>query len=247
MTRRRDPVQKTGHRSARTDREARAMYALVQHRAIQVDLLAQLLNTGANHVYELRADLESAGLVHTLMRVGPGPKWIVPTRTAVTQFFGTSRPDWRPSPLWSVRGRAITRARLALGATAFDAWESERELAYRAQYPHRYPYDGRTTTTGGVSRAVLVLGARDTAVADLADVITRAGRTAADDGCSGLLVVHRLTHHAPADETAVHTAVTRAPLPVSLTVTIATLADLIGNEHTSTRPIPAGQRLRLVG
>ncbi|KIA62097.1 hypothetical protein FG87_27150 [Nocardia vulneris] len=219
----------------------------MQQRAIQTDLLAQLLGTGVNHLYELRADLESAGLVHPLTRVGPGPKWIVPTRTAVTRFFGTSRPDWRPSPLWSVRGRAITRTRLALGASAFDAWESERELSYRNSNHGRYPYDGRTTGLHTPSRAVLVLGSRDTAAADLSYRVTRAARTAAEDGCTELLLVHRLTHQAPADETAVRTALTHAPLPVSLTVTAVTLAELLHHGDTAVTPIRAGQRLRKAG
>ncbi|WP_135234734.1 hypothetical protein [Nocardia sp. CS682] len=236
-------VQKTGHHEVRTDREARAMYALVQQRAIQVDLLAEFLGTGRNHVYELREHLEAAGLVHPLMRVGPGPKWVVPTRPAVTRFFGTSRPDWRPSPLWSVRGRAITRTRIALGATAFDAWESERELSYRAHHPRRYPYDGRTVRTDAVSRAVLVLGHRDTSGADLVHQVSRAGRFAAEDGCTELLLVH----HQPADLPAVRTACDKAALPVSLAVSAVTLTALTWDGPTAIRTICTGRRLKLAG
>ncbi|MFD6159185.1 hypothetical protein ACFWF7_08480 [Nocardia sp. NPDC060256] len=227
----------------RTDREARAMYALVQQRAIQVDILAELLGTGRNHVYELRDELESAGLVHPLVRVGPGPKWIVPTRTAVTRFFGTARPDWRPSPLWSVRGRAITRTRIALEATTFDAWESERELSYRAHHPRRYPYDGRTVRTDTVSRAVLVLGHRDTSGADLVHQIHRAGQFADEDGCTELLLVH----HQPADLPAVRTACDKASLPVPLAVSAVTLTALTWDGQAAIRTIHTGQRLKLAG
>ncbi|MEU7140748.1 hypothetical protein ABZ942_14950 [Nocardia sp. NPDC046473] len=233
----------TGQREVRTDREARAMYGLVQQRAMQIDVLSQFLGTGRNHVYELLSDLQKAGLVHPLRRIAAGPKWAVPTRTAVTRFFGASRPDWRPSPLWSIRGRAIARTRIALGATAFDAWESERELSYRANYPRRYPYDGRVLRTDAVSRAVLVLGHRDTSGPDLARQVTRAGRRAVEDGCTELLLVH----HAPADAPPVRTACDNAPLPITLALTIATLTALTWDGPTAIRTIHAGQRLRLAG
>lgn len=191
-------VQKTGHRDARTDREARAMDGLVQQRAMQVDVLAEFLGTGRNHVYELAATLQDAGLVHPLRRVSAGAKWIVPTRRAVTGYFGYSLPDWKPSRLWSVRGRAIARTRIALGAIAFDGWESERELRYRphSDTVHRgayYPYDGRLPRTGadGGPWAVKVdVTNYPTDASRLVHRIYQAAERGAHDGCTRLLYIY---------------------------------------------------------
>ncbi|MFI6363178.1 hypothetical protein ACIBG0_10560 [Nocardia sp. NPDC050630] len=235
-------VQKTGHRDIRTQREDRALCGLVQQRAMQVDVLAEFLGTGRNHVYELAANFRTAGLVHPLRRIGAGPKWIVPTRRAVTWFFGHSRPDWQPSPLWSIRGRAVARTRIALGATAREEWESERELSYRAHHPRRYPYDGQVLRTDGVNEAVLVITTADTSAADLVQQATRAGQRAVDDRCARLLIVHT----EPAGAALVRAAVTSAPLSVTLGVTTVTLEALTRDGRAALRDIRAGQRMKSV-
>ncbi|MFI6364472.1 hypothetical protein ACIBG0_17165 [Nocardia sp. NPDC050630] len=191
-------VQKTRHRDACTDRETRALDGLVQQRAMQVDVLAEFLGTGRNHAYELAKALHQAGLVHPLLRVGAGPKWIVPTRRAVTGYFGYSLPDWKPSRLWSARGRAIARTRIALRTTTFHGWESERELRYRphtdtAQRGAYYPYDGRTMRIGhdGGPCAVKVdITHYGLDSSRLAHRIYHAAERGAHDGCTRLLYVY---------------------------------------------------------
>ncbi|MFD0365631.1 hypothetical protein ACFQZZ_29700 [Nocardia sp. GCM10030253] len=170
-----------------TGRESCAIYALVQHRAMQPDVLADFLGTGRNHVYEMVAKLRDSGMVHPLTKVSSGPKWIVPTRKAVAQVFGHRMPDWAPSRLWSARGRAIAQVRIALGATGYYDWESERELRYTNGFRGTFPYDGRLTL-GGALVAVKVDGGSDAAPSKLAETLARTIRAAADPG-DGLLYV----------------------------------------------------------
>ncbi|MEV6388535.1 hypothetical protein [Nocardia xishanensis] len=170
-----------------TSRESRAIYALVQHRAMQPDVLAEFLGTGRNHVYEMLTRLRAGGMVHPLQKVSTGPKWIVPTRAAVARVFGHPMPDWQPSRLWCARGRAIAKARIALGATGFYAWHSDRELRYENEYRGAYPYDGGLTL-GGALVAVKVDVSNYTPPSKLAETLVRTIRTAADMG-SGLLYV----------------------------------------------------------
>lgn len=188
-------VQKTGHRDIHTNRETRAIDGLVQQRAMQVDVLAEFLGTGRNHAYELAKTLQQAGLVQPLLRVGAGPKWVVPTRRAVTGYFGYSLPDWKPSRLWSSRGRAIARTRIALRTTVFDGWESERELRYRPT-AHRgayYPYDGRTVRTsdnGGPCAVKVDVTNYGLDASRLVHRIYHAAERGAHDGCTRLLFVY---------------------------------------------------------
>ncbi|WP_433624150.1 hypothetical protein [Nocardia sp. CA-120079] len=170
-----------------TGRESRAIYALVQHRAMQPDVLADFLGTGRNHVYEMLTRLHNGGMVHPLTKISAGPKWIVPTRKAVAQVFGHSMPDWQPSRLWSARGRAIAQVRIALGATGWSDWESERELHYDNDHRGTYPYDGRLIL-GGALVAVKVDTSNYTPPSKLAEILVRTIRAAADPG-SGLLYV----------------------------------------------------------
>ncbi|MGW0248959.1 hypothetical protein ACWDYH_20225 [Nocardia goodfellowii] len=235
-------VQKTGHRHPRTPRQTHAVCGLVQQRAMQVDVLAEFLGTGRNHVYELVSELRAGGLVHPLERVGSGPKWVVPTRRAISWYFGQSRPDWQPSPLWSARGRDIARARIALGATAVQAWESERELSYRTHHPTRYPYDGRLVRTDSAPAAVMVIARTEFGPADLARLVSRAGQRADTDGCTALLLVH-----SNADSTTVvRTAAEKASLPPTLAVGATTLDALTRDGRASIERARAGQRLGLV-
>ncbi|MGW0245758.1 hypothetical protein ACWDYH_03885 [Nocardia goodfellowii] len=197
------------------------MHVLVQQRALQVDLLAEFLGTGRNHVYELAAELRGAKLVHPLRSLGTGPAWVVPTRAAVTGFFGQRRPDWQPSLLWSVRGRAIARARIALDARAPQAWESERELSYRTDHAGRYPYDGRILRTAG-AEAVRVDTRPVVTSTDLAQDLTRAAARASEDGCEAV----RYLRTEPTSPTVVRTALNAAHLPTGLTVEVLEFGDL---------------------
>ncbi|MFC8386743.1 hypothetical protein [Nocardia sp. NPDC057272] len=123
-------------------RQARALAGLVQQRAMPVDVLADFLGCGLSHAYETAAALRGHGMARELTALGSGPKWVIPTRQAVTRYFGRSLPEWTPSPLWSVRGRAAAQARVILGATGFDDWTGERELSLERTERGTYPYDG---------------------------------------------------------------------------------------------------------
>ncbi|WP_063049946.1 hypothetical protein [Nocardia arthritidis] len=170
-----------------TGRESRTIYALVQHRAMQPDVLAEFLGTGRNHVYEMLTRLRAGGMVHPLTKVHTGPKWIVPTRAAVARVFGHPMPDWQPSRLWSARGRAVAKVRIALGATGFYDWRSERELRYDTEYRGAFPYDGQLIL-GGATVAVKVDVGNSTTPSKLAETLVRTIRTATDL-CDGLLYV----------------------------------------------------------
>ena len=130
-----------------TPRQTRALAGLVQQRAMPIDVFAEFLGCGSNRAYETAAALRGHGLARELTALGTGPKWVVPTRHAVTRYFGRSLPEWTPSPLWSVRGRAAAHARVILGATESGAWISERELALDCTERGAYPYDGQMVRT----------------------------------------------------------------------------------------------------
>ncbi|MET7773411.1 helix-turn-helix domain-containing protein [Nocardia sp. NPDC005366] len=170
-----------------TGRESRALFAVVQHRAMQPDVLAKLLGTGRNHVYEMLSGLREGGMVEPLRKVGAGPKWIVPTRKAIRQMLGRPLPDWTPSRLWSVRARATALTRIALGATGMFEWESERELRYFEGYEGRFLFEGRAHLGDSLVAVRVDIGSSPTA-SNLTETVVRAVRTAPDFG-SGLLWV----------------------------------------------------------
>lgn len=178
-----------GRGFAATIRDMHALGGLVQQRAMQVDVLAEFLGIGTSHVYELIARLTDAEMLHPLMAVGAGPKWVVPTRAAGARVLGYRPKGWKPSRLWSIHGRAAAQARIALGATAFDAWESERQLRTRNSYRGAYPYDGRVAARDNLSQAVKVLVAPHPTRAQLMRTITTAGVQAHRDQCAHLLIV----------------------------------------------------------
>lgn len=76
---------------------------------------------------------------------------------------------------------------VALGATGFYDWRSERELRYDNQYRGAFPYDGQLIL-GGATVGVKVDVGNSTTPSKLAETLVRTIRTATDL-CDGLLYV----------------------------------------------------------
>ncbi|WP_157114748.1 hypothetical protein [Nocardia niwae] len=183
-------VQKTGHPFAlRTRRAARAMAAIVQHRAMQTDTLAAFLRTGRNHVYELAAALADEGMVRPLMKVGAGPSWIVPTPAGLGWYYGRRVHDWQPSPLWSVHARTVIQTRIALGARDYDDWYSERDMHYDSGYRGRYPYDAQWNHPDARVAVKVDTAAYILTPSKLGETVARVIGHARTDWCEGLLWV----------------------------------------------------------
>ncbi|MGW6701775.1 hypothetical protein [Nocardia sp. NPDC055049] len=194
-------VQKTGRTRNLTPRQSRALVGLVQHRAMPLDVLADFLGGGLSHAYETAAALRAAGLTHELSQLTSGPKWVIPTRRAVTRHFGLSLPEWTPSPLWSVRGRAAAETRIALGATGWRDWTGERELSLARGERGSYPYDARMLATSNPFAlhagadfaepvwAVKVDVTRDHTARPLAELLERLVAQAEADGCNTVMWV----------------------------------------------------------
>ncbi|WP_063005246.1 hypothetical protein [Nocardia salmonicida] len=182
-----------------TPRQTRALAVLVQQRAMPVDLLSSFLGCGLSHAYETAAALRRHGLTRELTALGSGPKWVIPTRPAVTRYFGRSLPEWTPSFLWSVRGRAAAETRMTLGAVAADDWTSERELLVSSNLQGTYPYDARMLATPNPFAlhagadfaepvwAVKVDVTRDHTAGPLAEMLERLVVQAEADGCNTVL------------------------------------------------------------
>ncbi|MFF2087447.1 hypothetical protein ACFVVM_27045 [Nocardia sp. NPDC058176] len=225
-----------------TLRQNRALAAIVQHRAMPIDVLADFLGCGSSHVYETAAALRRLGLARELTQLTAGPKWVVPTRSAVTRYFGQSLPDWTPSSLWSIRGRAAAEARVLLGATDFDAWTGERELSLERTDRGPYPYDGlmvRTSnpfalrTARGTASPVWAVRtdiARTSNPRQLAQALTRTVGQAEQDGCTSVLWVCTGAHR---PETVYRTA---EHIRSDLTLTATTPGELAGT-HRRIRPV----------
>ncbi|MFF0631292.1 hypothetical protein ACFYTS_02195 [Nocardia sp. NPDC004151] len=126
-----------------THREVRAVIGLAEMRGMQLDVLGQFLDMGRTQTYDLAARLLDAGMIHPLIEVEPGPKWVVPKPAAVTWALGWRATDWRPSPMWASHYRAVAQTRVALDATASHAWMSERIMRHETAAPGAYAYDGR--------------------------------------------------------------------------------------------------------
>ncbi|MET7773000.1 hypothetical protein [Nocardia sp. NPDC005366] len=182
---------------ALTPRDMRALAAIVQQRAIQADLLTALLGTTRTHASATLTRLRRADLVLPAKTVSSGLKWTVPTPKGVAEIYGRRLPDWTPSRAWCAYGRIATQIRIALGATDFDDWNSERDL--RVLYRRgdddgplrRYPYDGRLVRTGGHGRWAVKIDTLDANASptDVVTSLTRAAQRAELDGCTRLLYV----------------------------------------------------------
>ncbi|MGW3278011.1 hypothetical protein [Nocardia rhamnosiphila] len=174
-----------------TGRQIRALTALVQHRAMQTDTLAEFLDTGRNHVYELLTELRDLDMIEPdLLRLAaPGGKWIVPNQRALNWYFGRRIRRWTPSLLWSVHGRAVNRTRIALRARDLDSWTSEREFTLGGCAPD-FPGDAEWNTPHGDRILVKV----DTVghpipVSKLAETLQRIVHRTRIDWCTGILWV----------------------------------------------------------
>ncbi len=195
------PVQKTGRTCTLTPRQTQAFNGLVQQRAMQFDTLGAFLGLSRSRTYAVVAELRTAGLVGDPMCLGGGANWIVPTRRGVTRYFGRSLPEWTPSPLWSVRGRAAAETRVTLGAVTADDWTSERELLISSNVQGAYPYDARMLATSNPFAlhagadfvepvwAVKVDVTRDHTARPLAELLERLVAQAEADGCNTVLWV----------------------------------------------------------
>ncbi|MGW2664662.1 hypothetical protein ACWCW7_27225 [Nocardia tengchongensis] len=140
-----------------TVREVRAVGALAEMRALQLDVLGDHLRLGKSQTYVVVRKLASAGLIHhPLLSVQAGAKWVVPTPAAVAWMLGWRAGDWRPTPLSAEHCRAVAQTRVALGAYASHAWMSERVMRHQTPGPGRYPYDGRLILTDWQCVAVKV-------------------------------------------------------------------------------------------
>ncbi|MGW4720885.1 hypothetical protein [Nocardia sp. NPDC004260] len=218
-------VQKTGHPFAlRTPRAARAMAAIVQHRAMQTDTLATFLGTGRNHVYELATALAAEGMVRPLMKVGAGPRWIVPTPAGLGWYFGRRVHDWQPSLLWSVHARAVIQTRIALGARAYDDWRSERDLHYDSGYRGRYPYDAQWDHPAATGAVKVDTAAYLLTPSKLGEAVARVIGRARTDWCEGVLWV---CNGAPPAASVRTTLDQRAHHDDALAVAVVDFAELI--------------------
>ncbi|WP_435593342.1 hypothetical protein [Nocardia sp. bgisy118] len=230
-----NPVQKTGRTAALRGRQFQALSGLVQQRAMQFDILGEFLNLGRSRTYEIVADLREACLVGESFSLGSGANWVVPTRRGVTRYFGRSLPDWTPSPLWSIRGRAAAKARVMLGAVAVEDWSSERELLLEHNWRGAYPYDGRMVRTANRFAlhaaadwlvpvwAVKVDITRSPNPEQLMTALERAAAQAESDGCNTLLWMCAGAHHPDT----VHTAANR--VRANLSFVAVTPAELTGH------------------
>ncbi|MFJ9367477.1 hypothetical protein ACIRRA_24060 [Nocardia sp. NPDC101769] len=126
-----------------THREVRALVGLAEMRAMQTDVLADYLQIGRSEVYRLARRLLDADLIHPLMEMQAGTKWVVPKPGTSAWALGWRTADWRPSPMWAEHYRAVAQTRVALEACASQQWMSERIMRHEAPGRGPYPYDGR--------------------------------------------------------------------------------------------------------
>lgn len=98
---------------------------------VQLDQLAMLLQVDPRRAAAIAARWRSEGLAEAA-RLGPGPRWVWLTRAGLTACGLPYRPG-APGLSRLMHLRAVTEARLALGATPHYAaagaqWRSERAL-----------------------------------------------------------------------------------------------------------------------